>query len=511
MRRKAAVLALTAAISACMSLTALAAGWSKDGEEHIWLKDDGTRAVNEWVEDQGKWYFFEDHGWMVTGWWPVNGNWYYLRTEGSDTGAAIMGQTVGGRSFDASGAYVPAIRPADNPPDNGHEYYKNITEDKIRESEAICWLEAALILNNPELDTDFKKVKAAFQTVQKYMGSSGDKEPADADYRSPAGVLTSGYWSCAGTTRALGRILDYMGYPWQHANPGEDIHQWCIVMMDGSRGYADPQGNVIGYGNHTYDRGSAMTVVGDLGATGVAGTESAPSYISGAAVPNADGYDPAHPLARLIDRWHLCMDESNPEYRANYRGWGYKANGHIVSWLTGQESLCPDINQDGESIEIAVKLRDYLNTFDVENASELERAKKLNEYIKDIQVDYSTSGETNGHTPLYNLVVNRQAFGYWTYAACVSEVAEFFGLAACPTSTGLATTGIVVRVDGKPYWKKGLQDFDFSKDFWHDLTHASWEPRSGFILETILWSDGQTESWRPVRDDHGVHYEKVEF
>ena len=511
MRRKAAVLALTAAISACMSLTALAAGWSKDGEEYIWLKDDGTRAVNEWVEDQGKWYFFEDRGWMVTGWWPVNGSWYYLRESGADAGAAVMGQTFNGWNFDASGAYVPAIRPADNPPDNGHEYYKNITEDKIRESEAICWLEAALILNNPELDTDYKKVKAAYETVQKYMSYAGDKEPADADYRSPAGVYTSGYWSCAGTTRAMGRLLDYMGYPWQHANPDKGQHQWCIVMMDGQIGCADPQGMVFHYGAHPYDRGSEMTVVGELGAAGTNGSEGAQSYITGTAVPRADGYDPAHPLARLIDRWHLCLDTSSPEYRGNYRGSMYNHYGHVVAWLTGQEGMFPDITRDGDSMAVAAKVRDYLNTFDIENASEMERAKKLGELIRGWKIDKEYAQEKNGHADMYNLLVYQKCDNYNSVAWCMVALAEWFGLPSCTTGTGYFPTGVVVRVDGKPYWCRELRGFDFSKDYWHDLGHARWDPRDGYLLETLLWSDGQTETWRPVRDDHGIHYEKYEF
>ena len=37
MRRKTAAFALGIAFSACLSLTALAAGWSKDGEEYIWV------------------------------------------------------------------------------------------------------------------------------------------------------------------------------------------------------------------------------------------------------------------------------------------------------------------------------------------------------------------------------------------------------------------------------------------------------------------------------------------
>ena len=56
------------------------------------------------------------------------------------------------------------------------------------------------------------------------------------------GVFVAGVYTCAGTTRALGRVLDYMGYSWQHVNENKWSHQWCIVTMDGQAGYADGMG-----------------------------------------------------------------------------------------------------------------------------------------------------------------------------------------------------------------------------------------------------------------------------
>ena len=67
-------------------------------------------------------------------------------------------------------------------------------------------------------------------------------------YRSPYGVFVAGVYTCAGTTRALGRVLDYMGYSWQHVNENKWSHQWCIVTMDGQAGYADGMGGIAGYG-----------------------------------------------------------------------------------------------------------------------------------------------------------------------------------------------------------------------------------------------------------------------
>ena len=47
---------------------------------------------------------------------------------------------------------------------------------------------------------------------------------ADKYYRSPYGVFVAGVYTCAGSTRALGRVLDYMGYSWQHVNENKWVH-----------------------------------------------------------------------------------------------------------------------------------------------------------------------------------------------------------------------------------------------------------------------------------------------
>ena len=71
----------------------------------------------------------------------------------------------------------------------------------------------------------------------------------------------AGVYTCAGTTRALGRVLDYMGYSWQHVNENKWSHQWCIVTMDGQAGYADGMGGIAGYGEMV----SGMTMADGAG------------------------------------------------------------------------------------------------------------------------------------------------------------------------------------------------------------------------------------------------------
>ena len=71
-----------------------------------------------------------------------------------------------------------------------------------------------------------------------------------SDYRQAYGVFIEKVYSCAGATRALGMVLDYLGYQWTHVNENQYTHQWCSLMMDGQMGYADGQVGIAGYGNY---------------------------------------------------------------------------------------------------------------------------------------------------------------------------------------------------------------------------------------------------------------------
>lgn len=136
-----------------------------------------------------------------------------------------------------------------------HNYYgSTISEAQIAEAEAIAKSIADSIRNNPKYKNDIMRVKAAARAVAsrsaKHLSLYGSDE--NKYYRSPYGVLVTGNFTCAGATRTVGRILDYMGYKWTHVNENEWLHQWCILEMDGQIGYAD--GNVIPEGKVGYGK-----------------------------------------------------------------------------------------------------------------------------------------------------------------------------------------------------------------------------------------------------------------
>ena len=140
------------------------------------------------------------------------------------------------------------------PLSSNHEYYNDhISAEQAAQADHIAKSIANQITNNANYKTDLQKVKAAAGMVAKYVAKCTYGADANKYYRTPYGVFVSGNFTCAGTTRALGRVLEFMGYEWRHVNENEWKHQWCVLKMDGKIGYADaaviPTGDA-GYGEY---------------------------------------------------------------------------------------------------------------------------------------------------------------------------------------------------------------------------------------------------------------------
>lgn len=97
--------------------------------------------------------------------------------------------------------------------------------------------------------SDLEKIQQAARIVQSYYSRCVYKETG-SDYYTAYGVFIKGEASCAGTTSALGMVLEEMGYSWTHVNKNQWAHQWVVVYMDGQVGWADGQIGLAGYGKH---------------------------------------------------------------------------------------------------------------------------------------------------------------------------------------------------------------------------------------------------------------------
>lgn len=99
--------------------------------------------------------------------------------------------------------------------------------------------------------TDLERVTKAASAVSGYY-RRGEHKESGPDYNTPYGVFIKGESSCAGCTRALGMVLEEMGYSWKHVNENQWTHQWVVITMDGEVGWADGQIGMAGYGTHPY-------------------------------------------------------------------------------------------------------------------------------------------------------------------------------------------------------------------------------------------------------------------
>ena len=106
---------------------------------------------------------------------------------------------------------------------------------------------AQSIANSIPEGSDLERVRAAAEIVAEYCDKA-IYTSADPDYRTAYGVLCKGVYTCAGSTRALGLVLECMGYRWTHANENMYTHQWCELVMDGQFGWADGMGGIADYG-----------------------------------------------------------------------------------------------------------------------------------------------------------------------------------------------------------------------------------------------------------------------
>lgn len=129
-----------------------------------------------------------------------------------------------------------------------------VESDKDAQARAV----AQSIADSISGGSDLERVRAAAEAVAGYC-SNATYTSADPDYRTAYGVFCKGVYTCAGATRALGLVLECMGYSWSHANENQWTHQWCELTMDGQTGWADGMGGVADYGACPFATGDTYT------------------------------------------------------------------------------------------------------------------------------------------------------------------------------------------------------------------------------------------------------------
>ena len=57
--------------------------WIRSSGRWWYRHGDGTYTRSDWEYIGNKWYYFDQNGWMITGWQNVSGSWYYMESNGA--------------------------------------------------------------------------------------------------------------------------------------------------------------------------------------------------------------------------------------------------------------------------------------------------------------------------------------------------------------------------------------------------------------------------------------------
>ncbi len=133
-----------------------------------------------------------------------------------------------------------------------HSYYgKNLSAAQRQEADDYCYAIAQYVLTDPQFAnmSDLEKIDIAAKIVASRCSQINYGKDANKNYKTPYGVAVQGIYTCAGSTRTMGRVLEYMGIEWAHVNENENNHQWCVFYLNGVLCCADGMGGFATYGN----------------------------------------------------------------------------------------------------------------------------------------------------------------------------------------------------------------------------------------------------------------------
>ena len=169
---------------------------------------------------------------------------------------------------------------------------------------------------------------------------------------------------------------DNTGWWYQEDNGSYPTNSW--KWINGRCYYFDSNGYMLA--STTTPDGYTVDATGAWTVNGVVQTQST-EQTSGA-VHHNENYDPAHPLANMIDKWNLRLTPESNALNTNYI-----TNPNVHAMLTGQMEYY--VEPTGYGVEEQKETEqalynwfcNWLNGMDFENMSEMDRAKAIRDVL----------------------------------------------------------------------------------------------------------------------------------
>ena len=189
--------------------------------------------------------------------------------------------------------------------------------------------------------------------------------------------------SCSFTALAASWQQNTTGWWYQEDNGSYPVNTW--KWIDGKCYYFDGNGYMLS--NTTTPDGYQVDASGAWVVNGVVQTQ-------GTTAGNNVNYDPAHPLAGMVDAWNLRLVRTN--YETGTMGTtNLISNWNVQAMLTNQMDMYRNDLGIDQSIEQILYnwYCNWLNSMDFRNMSEYQRAQEVRKIITAAEYEVGTGTE----------------------------------------------------------------------------------------------------------------------
>lgn len=239
---------------------------------------------------------------------------------------------------------------------------------------------------------------------------------------------------------------DNTGWWYQEDNGSYPTNSW--KWINGRCYYFDSNGYMLA--STTTPDGYTVDATGAWTVNGVVQTQST-GQTSGA-VHHNENYDPAHPLANKVDEWHLRLTPESNGLNTRY----IASLQNVHAMLTNQmeyyvEPSGPYGVEEQKEVEQALYnwYCNWLNSFDFENMSDMDKAKEIQKVFSDKKYEVYRNEGSFTNNPNYKILIEGKGqCADFAMTACF--LAETIGLNCAITGTGNHAI-YLIQVDDKVY------------------------------------------------------------